>query len=215
MAKTQRLEDDESPPRRRLDAERRRADLIRATIEVLAEAGPREATVRVICARAGVSHGLLRHYFSSHKNLIAAACHSLAEGYDAEMIQILEQSTGPFRERLRRLFHLLFSAHWIDDRALGAWVSYWSLVRSDEEVAALHRDFYGRQRQRIAAALLRLAEEEGLSFDADAEALAITALMDGLWLEHCLDRSSFAPEQAVALCEAWLERLTATAAAKE
>ena len=211
MPDAESLEDDGSPPRRRLDAKRRRAELIRATIEILAEAGPREATVRAICARAGVSHGLLRHYFGSHGALITAACHSLVSDYDAEMSEILDQGRGSARDRLRRLFRLLFSPQWIDDRTLGAWVSYWSLVRSDEEVAAVHRDFYARQRLRIAGTLARLAQEEGLDLDPQAEALAIAALMDGLWLEHCLDRSSFAPEAAVARCEAWLDRLTAAA----
>ena len=87
-------------------------------------------------------------------------------------------------------------------------------MRSDDEVAAVHRDFYARQRLRIAGTLSRLAREEGLSLDAQAEALAITAMMDGLWLEHCLDRASFEPEEAVALCEAWLERMTAAATAR-
>ena len=215
MVEEQSLEDDGGPPRRRLDAKRRRAELVRATIEILAEAGPREATVRAICARAGVSHGLLRHYFGSHRALVAAACHSLASDYDAELSRILDQGQGSARARLRGLFRLLFSERWIDDRTLGAWVSYWSLVRSDEEVAAIHRDYYGRQRLRIAGTLGRLAREEGLSLDAGAEALTITALMDGLWLEHCLDSSSFAPEAAIALCEAWLERLTLAAPERE
>ncbi len=212
MAKAESLEDDGRPPRRRLDAKRRRAELIRATIEILAEAGPREATVRAICARAGVSHGLLRHYFGSQGALVAAACHSLASDYDTQMSEILDQGRGSARDRLRRLFGLLFSPQWIDDRTLGAWVSYWSLVRSNEEVAAIHRDFYARQRLRIAGTLGRLAQEEGLSLDPKGEALAIAALMDGLWLEHCLDPSSFAPEEAIARCEAWLDRLTAAAA---
>ena len=215
MNKAQSLEDDGSQPRRRLDAKRRRAELIRATIEILAEAGPREATVRAICARAGVSHGLLRHYFGSHRTLVTAACHSLASDYDAQMSAILDQGEGTARDRLRRLFGLLFSPRWIDDRTLGAWVSYWSLVRSDEDVAAVHRDFYERQRLRIAGTLGRLSQEEGLRLEASAEALAITALMDGLWLEHCLDRTSFMPEEAVALCEAWLDRLTVAAAIRE
>ncbi len=214
MAKAESLEDDASPPRRRLDAKQRRAGLIRATIEILAETGPRAATVRAICARAGVSHGLLRHYFSSQKALVAAACHRLASDYDTEMSEILDQGQGSARDRLRRLFRLLFSPTWVDDRTLGAWVSYWSLVRSDEEVAAIHRDFYARQRLRIAGTLGRLAREEGLSLDAKAEALAITAMMDGLWLEHCLDRTGFESEEAIALCEAWLERMTAAATAR-
>ncbi len=196
----------EGPPRRRLDAEQRRGALIRATIEVLAEGGPREATVRVICARAGVSHGLLRHYFAGQESLVAAACRSLTQDYDTALERFLTQGEGPARERLRAFFRHFFSDHWIDDRALGAWVAYWSLVRSNAEVAEIHRESYARQRRRIAEALRQMAAEESLEIDAEAEALGITALLDGLWLEHSLDRPSFSAQAAISLCEVWLDR---------
>jgi len=37
--------------------------------------------------------------------------------------------------------------------------------------------------------------------------LGLTALIDGLWLEWCLDPDNFAPCEAVELCEAWVDRL--------
>jgi hypothetical protein len=38
-------------------------------------------------------------------------------------------------------------------------------------------------------------------------AIGLTALIDGLWLEWCLDPDNFAPREAVELCEAWVDRL--------
>jgi len=38
-------------------------------------------------------------------------------------------------------------------------------------------------------------------------AIGLTALLDGLWLEWCLEPSAFKPAEAVALCEAWVEDL--------
>lgn len=163
--------------------------------------------MRVICARAGVSPGLLRHYFAGQESLVAAACRSLTRDYDAALERFLAQGQGPARERLRAFFRHFFSDRWIDDRALGAWVAYWSLVRSNAEVAEIHRESYARQRRRMAKALRQLAAEESLRIDPEAEALGITALLDGLWLEHSLDRPSFPAESAIALCEAWLDRM--------
>jgi TetR/AcrR family transcriptional repressor of bet genes len=51
-----------------------------------------------------------------------------------------------------------------------------------------------RRGRRTTAGDLRLA------------AIGLTALIDGLWLEWCLDPATFAPREAVALCEAWTER---------
>ncbi|MES2698100.1 MAG: TetR family transcriptional regulator, partial [Pseudomonadota bacterium] len=56
----------------REDADVRRQSLIAACAECLAEVGARGVSVRSICRRAGVSAGLLTHYFSGIDQLILA-----------------------------------------------------------------------------------------------------------------------------------------------
>ena len=61
------------PARRRASRQApdvRRHDLLAATINCLARLGPRGTTGREICRQAGVSHGLLRHYFADPENLL-------------------------------------------------------------------------------------------------------------------------------------------------
>jgi hypothetical protein len=43
--------------------------------------------------------------------------------------------------------------------------------------------------------------------DLRLAAIGLTALLDGLWLEWCLEPASFRPAEAVALCEAWVDNL--------
>jgi AcrR family transcriptional regulator len=57
------------------DTERR---LIRAGVELLAEAGTDALSLREIARRAGVSHGAPRRYFPTHRSLLAAIAR---EGY--------------------------------------------------------------------------------------------------------------------------------------
>ncbi len=52
---------------------RRRRDLIEATLDCVAENGIEGATVRAIALRAGVSAGLIRHYFPGKAELLQAA----------------------------------------------------------------------------------------------------------------------------------------------
>lgn len=47
--------------------------LIAAAGDLLAEVGPRAASVRMIASRAGVNHGLVHHYFGSKDALLRAA----------------------------------------------------------------------------------------------------------------------------------------------
>lgn len=47
--------------------------LVVAACDMLAEVGPRAASVRAIASRAGVNHGLVHHYFGSKEALLRAA----------------------------------------------------------------------------------------------------------------------------------------------
>jgi len=38
-------------------------------------------------------------------------------------------------------------------------------------------------------------------------AIGLTALLDGLWLEWCLEPGTFRPAEAVELCEEWVAQL--------
>ena len=37
--------------------------------------------------------------------------------------------------------------------------------------------------------------------------IGLTALLDGLWLEWCLDPGSFRPKEAATLCDDWVDRV--------
>ena len=55
----------------------------------------------------------------------------------------------------------------------------------------------------------RLARENRWRrFDSDLAAIALSALLDGLWLEYGLDPNTFSPQQGVQICEAWVDGLT-------
>ena len=50
-------------------------------------------------------------------------------------------------------------------------------------------------------------ESHGAGLDAHRAATALTALIDGLWLEHALDPEAFGADQAEAVCLDYLDRL--------
>ncbi|RZA18048.1 MAG: TetR family transcriptional regulator, partial [Proteobacteria bacterium] len=58
-------------PFTRAAPDERRQSLIEATARCLAERGAAGVSVRTICAEAGVSAGLLRHYFGGVSEAIA------------------------------------------------------------------------------------------------------------------------------------------------
>ena len=65
---------------RREGEAQRREDLVAAALDCIAEGGPLGATVRAIAERAGVTPGLIRHYFNTKEDLISAAYSALMTG---------------------------------------------------------------------------------------------------------------------------------------
>ena len=61
-----------------MQPERRRAAILEAAVAEISERGFARTTSRHVAARAGVTHGLLHHYFPDHDSLLAAAFEKVA-----------------------------------------------------------------------------------------------------------------------------------------
>ncbi|MDR3512047.1 MAG: TetR/AcrR family transcriptional regulator [Caulobacteraceae bacterium] len=187
----------------------RRRDLLAMTISCLATLGPRGATGREICRRAGVSHGLLRHYFDNPETLFLEAYKDLCDRFLAEFERrLLDESLDPWRA-LDTFFEVLFSETWANSEVLGAWTAFWTLTRSDEafaEVNAAHND---RLRELLELALRRLPGPCAPGVDYASATMILSSVMDGLWLEFCLRPEAPKRAEAVELCRLTLRRLMA------
>ena len=180
----------------RESADARRGDLIDATAACLAEVGMAGTSVRAICARAGVSPGLLRHYFAGIDDLVAATYEATSDRMDAIFAEaVAGAGTDPHAQLLAYLT-ASFRPPVTDPELLGAWTAFWALARSNARMANIHADSYAGYRARLGELLTACGA-------ADAEGLAIilTAMVDGLWLELSLDAESFGAEAAVAMVE--------------
>ena len=199
-----------APPRRaRQMPGMRRQDLLHVTIECLAELGPRGTTGREVCRRAGVSHGLLRHYFTDPQNLLLETYEDLCERFLASLQSALSVPGPDPVAALDRFFAVLFSHEWANAAYLGAWAAFWALVRTDPAFAAVSEAFNARLRARLFEAVARLRPVAGLSH-ADV-ATILSATMDGLWLDHCLSPERLPRARAEALCGLTLRQLVVTA----
>lgn len=182
----------------RESADVRRQALIEATARCLAEKGVGAISVRAICARAGVSAGLLTHYFDGVEALILATYRDVGEKVAAAMEQAVAQAGPDPRARLWAYLRANFQPPVLDPNLLATWISFWSLVKTNPEIAATHAETYGGSRERLEV-LLREAAPQIPRPAARVAAIALTAMVDGLWLELCLDSSTFTTEEALAM----------------
>lgn len=176
----------------------RRQDLLAVTIRCLATLGAKATTGREICRQAGVSHGLLRHYFSNPANLLLETYQELCDHFIARFEDALAESPDDPWDALDRFFAVHFDADWEGTDVLGAWMAFWSLVRNNDEFAAVSADYNRRLRAILEPALERLPVSERAAKPADAIPV-LSAVMDGFWLDYCLDPSRLPRERALAL----------------
>ena len=180
----------------RESADARRADLIEASAAVLAEHGLAGTNVRAICGKAGVSPGLLRHYFGGIDDLVAATYSATSDRMDAIFVEAVAGAGLDPRARLLAYLTASFRAPVTDPELLGAWTAFWALARSNARMANIHADSYADYRARLGELLTACGAR-----DAERLAIMLTAMVDGLWLELSLDADSFGAEAAVAMVE--------------
>jgi AcrR family transcriptional regulator len=190
---------------RRVDPGLRREALIEAALRCLAREGHGGLSVRRIAAEAGVSVGLINHYFPSIDRLIADAYEILATGIADKMAAAAERAEGSPRERFARLIEASFAPDIMDPALLKVWVVFWGMILHSPAMRAVQK----RNNDRFCGVFERflrdVAEAEGRRVDTALLALGLSAMHDGLWLEFCLDPDSFKVEDGMALCHAWID----------
>jgi AcrR family transcriptional regulator len=192
---------------RKLPDERRLA-LIEATIECLKKFGHEGLSIRRISAQAEVSIGLINHHFPTKNALVAEAYRH----FNSELVGYLQRAIAGFagtpREQLRAFFAASFAPPNLDSDVLAVWVVFWGLYRHSKDIQRVQSETYHGYVDLLRGMLAALERESGeLRFNLRLAAIGLTALIDGLWLEWCLDPDSFEPAEAVQLCEAWVDRL--------
>ncbi len=200
------------PRYERRSAGDRRQELVEAAIESLKRHGHEGLSVRRIAARAGVSIGLINHHFPNKDALLADSYRQFSRQLAAGFQAAVDRAPRDPRARLTAFIAAVFSRPNLDPQVLTAWVVFWGLFRQSPEMRRAHKE-EGRGYGALPGILVRdLLKKSGRSrFEARVATIGLTALLDGLWLEWCLDPKGFRPAEAVALCEDWVERVALTA----
>lgn len=189
----------------------RRQALMTATLKCLAEQGAEKTSIRSICREAGVSVGLVNHHYHSKDALIADAYEQVSNDLLATLTEAAQAADGNPRARLSAFFQASFSSVILDSGLLRVWLSFWSMTHKSQLIAAVHDRTYGAYLETLAGLLNGLARDDSShELDARLAAIGLSGILDGLWLEWCLNPRTFTPEEGIRLCESFLDGLLAT-----
>jgi AcrR family transcriptional regulator len=161
--------------------------LLAATIELLERDGWDSVTVRKIGAEAGVNIALVNYHFGSKTNLKLAALEAALQ--DTVAPPAGDMPDGPDGgDWLEELVHVALGT----GRPGGRSRMFESAVAAalhDPDLAARMRPMLVRSRSQLAERIESAVASGQLPATTDAQALAVvlTAMLDGLWIQQIID----------------------------
>jgi TetR/AcrR family transcriptional regulator, transcriptional repressor of bet genes len=174
----------------------RRTELVQATLSCIAQLGMERTTVREIAIKAGVTPGLIRHYFTSKDDLVLAAyidyVGRLSEQSREAVANAIEEPTA----RLSTFIAANLSVPIVDRTNLSLWAGFIEAVRFSKGMAEVHRDGYMDYRndaETLISNALKAQRRIVTKPLLRRYGIALNAIIDGLWLEGSISPEEFQP----------------------
>jgi len=178
----------------------RRRQIISATVRTIHELGYEKVTLGRVARTAGVSAGLVAHYFRDKQGLLAATMRHIADELRMELSRHLATAHGP-RERLDAILNANFAPRCFAPEIVSAWLAFWGQAHSDPKLTRMQRLLRRRLRSNLAHPLRQLVP------DAEARRIAtgMSVFVDGLSLRHALGEEGLDRQQAHAFARDYLQ----------
>jgi len=159
----------------------RRRQLIDVTIDSLAELGFVGTTLAQIAGRAGVSPGLVAHYFGDKDGLLEAAFRALARRVGDQVRARLRVTQTP-RGRIQAVIDANLAPAEFDQRTGTAWLAFWGQVLQSASLKRVQSVYQQRTLSNLRGYLKKLLPPD----EAASLAAMVAAMIDGVWLRAAL-----------------------------
>ncbi len=191
----------------------RQSDLILATLKCLKREGFKGLSIRKIADEAGVSVGLINHHFGSLDKLISLSYEYMADDIISALQQSCERETANPLLIMDVFIEESFSPTLLDPDLLNAWIVFWAMTRHSPEIDKSHSLTYSRYLEFISQLLTDIWRDEHgdkcETCDIRLATISFSSMLDGLWVESCLNSTVFKSEDAIAICKRWVKSFRA------
>lgn len=185
----------------------RRAALVRALVEIVAERGLDAVSVREVATHADVSIGAVQYHFRTKSAMLQAAMEDVVTRWVADLDRNIPDDP---RKALRHIAHRLVPDR-SDDADSRVWLAFVARAVVDEELAAVHADSMRKLEDSLAAGAAvgrgaASARQRRLIAD---EMAALMALVDGLTVAVLAEPQRMSPRRARAILDRHLDHMLA------
>ena len=155
----------------------RKAQLIEATFECIYRYGFAGTTIARVARQAGVSTGIISHYFGGKDGLLESTMRVLLKqlGINAK---VSSKSPDNPREHIIAIINSNFAEQQVTPQANTVWLAFWGQALHVPALSRLQKVNLGRLRSNLRYWLKQLLPEERARTVADG----LAAMIDGLWL---------------------------------
>jgi TetR/AcrR family transcriptional repressor of bet genes len=187
----------------------RRRQLIDATFVTVQRHGLADTTMQRIAREAGLSAGMIHHYFTDKNALLAATMRALLAELRRDLVDRLAAAATP-ADRVRAVLAANFAEAQFRPELVATWLAFWAQSPHAPELARLRRLHSRRTWSNLAPPLRAVLPAE----EAERAATTLAAMIDGFWLKAGTDDTAFDREDALAHVEAYLDLVLAAAAGR-
>lgn len=180
----------------------RRQQLINAACQVIRDGGLGEATMASVADAAGLSTGIVAHYFGNKDGLLEATMRQLLRDLrNAVAYHLARVPNDTPRAQLQAIVLGNFDATQISADAMRVWLSFWSASLNQPDLARLQRANDKRLHSNLAYQFAKVLPRE----QARRAATGLAAVIDGLWLRGSLS-GKFDPQQATMIAFDYIDQ---------
>ena len=178
----------------------RRQQLIEATMECVDEHGINGTTISKISKHAGVSNGVVHHYFHNKDDLLEATMRLMLEHLKQGILKRKLTANNHY-ECIVAIIEGNFSAKQIEHKSTKIWCSFWAEALHQPALWRLEIISKSRMKSNLAYHLKHLVPKSS----ANIVASTMASLIAGLWLHGAFDEDGIDVLQARKLCLNYLD----------
>ncbi len=182
----------------------RKQQLINATLESVAQYGLQNTTIITISRIAGLSSGIISHYFDGKQGLIEATVKHLLEQLKIALLERVTSQTLEPEDRLKMIIAANFTPLQRSISATKTWLSFWAQSMHDPSLARLQHINSKRLYSNLLFSFKQLLNKDSAIIAAKQTA----AMIDGFWLRSALSprpEEAFMPAEQ--LCKSFIDDL--------
>ncbi|MEI8593380.1 transcriptional regulator BetI [Photobacterium sp. Hal280] len=181
----------------------RKPQLVEATMAAIDEVGLAGASVALISRKAGVSPGIINHYFGGKHGLLEETMRSVLRQLSHTVMEHLasvDKTDVP--GRIKAIVAGNFDSYQVDNKVVKTWLSFWAQAMHDPQLHRLQRVNEKRLLSHLRHELKQVLPADKAQFVAQGTA----ALIDGIWLRGALTPGGISPTQAQSIITDYLEK---------